>query len=168
MLVRLLYIVGHQVFKGEHPLDVQIPGAGDEVLGVGVLPRQLKADKVAAVVQRLAVHKVIFHALPARGLYRADLPPGLGGHQLPADVGVSRAAAAQAVQLAVCFKRLCGQLVLGKKWLVVVDGDVSLAGIGGDVVQGDGPASRIAPVSGQSALAGGQGQHQGKQQWEEL
>ena len=49
MVTGLLHVVGHHVFKGEHPRDVQVPGAGNQVLLVGVFRRQLIADEVAAV-----------------------------------------------------------------------------------------------------------------------
>ena len=123
---------GHLVFKGQHPLYIQIPGAGDEVLLIGVFPRQLVADEVAAVVEVLAVHAVIFGQLPAAGLYLADGAPVLRGHQVPAHAGVGGAAAAQGVQGAVRFKRGPIQLAGVKVRLAAAHLRPGTAGIGGE------------------------------------
>ena len=97
MVAGVLYVIGHLIFKGEHSLGVHKPGACDEVFLVGVLPGQLVANQVAAVIEVLAVHPAILCRVPAAGFHLADLPPGLGGHDLLADVGVSHPAAAQVV-----------------------------------------------------------------------
>ena len=64
MVVRLLYIVSHHVFKGQHSLDIQISGTGDEILLVGVLSCQLIPQQMAAVIEIFTVHNIIFHRLP--------------------------------------------------------------------------------------------------------
>ena len=116
-----LDVVGHLVFKGEHPLGVQVPGASDEVALVGVLPRQLEADEVAAVVEVLPVHPVIADGVPAGGLHLADLPPLLGGHEFRAEVGIRHPAPAQGIQGGVVLKGLGVPLLLvGEGGLVSV------------------------------------------------
>ena len=95
MVSGLLDVIRHHVFKGEHPLHVEIAGAGDEVLLIGILTAELIADEMAAVVQVLAVHDVIFHRLPAAGLDLADAVPFLHGHQVQTDVGIGGAAPAK-------------------------------------------------------------------------
>ena len=104
MVAGLLHVVGHHVFKGEHPRNVQVPGASNQVLLVGVFRRQLIADEVAAVVQVLAVYAVILHRLPAGGLYLANLRPLLRGHGVQPHAGHGGAAPPQLVQLAVFLK----------------------------------------------------------------
>ena len=54
MVAGLLYVIGHQVLKGQHTLGVQVAGAGDQIAGVGILRRQLVADQMTAVIQVLA------------------------------------------------------------------------------------------------------------------
>ena len=90
MVAGLLDVIRHHVFKGEHPLHVEIAGAGDEVLLIGILTAELIADEMAAVVQVLAIHDVIFHRLPAAGLDLADAVPFLRGHQVLSDAGIGR------------------------------------------------------------------------------
>ena len=116
-----LYIVSHLILKGEHSLGVQKAGAGDEVALVGVLPGQLVADEVAAVVEILPVHPVILHRVPAGGLHLADLSPGLGGHERGAEVGIGRPAAPQGIQRSIGLKGFGGVLLLGKVRLVAVE-----------------------------------------------
>ncbi len=109
MVFRLFYIVGYHILKGKHTFYIEIPGAGDKVLGIGVFAGKLVAYQVAAVVKVVAVHyAVIAHSMPAAGLYLADFPPFFRWHNVLANTGKGCAAAAQAVQLGVAFKgNLC-------------------------------------------------------------
>ena len=104
MVARLLDVVRHHILKGEHPLGVQVAGAGDEVLLVGVLRRQLVADEMAPVVEAFPLHTVIAHRVPAGGFDLADVPPFFCGHQISADVGVGGGTPSQLVQLAIALK----------------------------------------------------------------
>ena len=134
----LLDVIRHHVFKGEHPLHVEIAGAGDEVLLIGILTAELIADEMAAVVQVLAIHDVIFHRLPAAGLDLADAVPFLRGHQVQTDVGIGGAAPAKQIQAAVSLERVGGEVLLGKAGLVVLEHHIGLAGEGRDVLQREG------------------------------
>lgn len=115
MVSRRLYIVGHLVLKGQHPLGVHVASAGDEILLVGVFACQLKADEMTAVVEILAVHAVILCRVPARGLDLADGLPLLRGHQLHADVGIGHPAPAQGVQVGIRLKGVRAGQVTGVK-----------------------------------------------------
>ena len=163
MIVRLLDVVRHQVFKGQHPLHIEIPSAGDEIFLVGVLPRQLIADQVAAVVEVLSIHTVVFHRVPAGGFHLADVAPVLRGHQVRAHIGVRRAAPAQSVQRAVRLKRgRGGPVLLGKGGLVAVQDHIGLPGIGRHILQREreGPGLRSL-AAGQHQAAQQQGQQAG-------
>ena len=58
MVFRFLHVVGHHVLKGQHALDIHVPGAGDQIFLVGVLAGELEANEVAAVIKIAAVHKL--------------------------------------------------------------------------------------------------------------
>ena len=90
---------------------------------------------MAAVVQVLAVHDVIFHRLPAAGLDLADAVPFLRGHQVQTDVGIGGAAPAKQIQAAVSLERVGGEVLLGKAGLVVLEHHIGFAGEGRDVLQ---------------------------------
>ena len=130
MVPRLLDVVRHHVLKGQHPIYIHIPGAGNQVFLVGVLPGELVADQMAAVVEVLPVHAVILHCLPACGLDRADGAPLLGGHQVRAYAGLGHAAASQPVQRAVGLIGLAGQLLLREPGHIVRQDHVRLPGEG--------------------------------------
>ena len=103
MVARLLDIVGHHVFKGQHTLHIQIAGTGDEVHPVGILAGQLVTDEVATIVERFAVHKVILILDPAGGLDAADGAAFLCGHDVLTDAGHGLAAATQFIQFGIGF-----------------------------------------------------------------
>ena len=63
MVVGFFHVVGHHVFKGQHAGHIEIPGAGDQVLGVGVFRGQLIADQVAPVVQVFPVDERILYSM---------------------------------------------------------------------------------------------------------
>ena len=149
MILRLLHIVGHQVFKGEHPLHIEVAGAGDQVLLVGVLPSELKAQQVAAVIQVLPVHIVVLGGFPARGLHLSDRAPLLGGHGLQTHTGIGRSAPAQAVQGTVLLKGLRRPLLFRKIWPVVLQHHIGLAGKFRDVLQVEGRGGSGRPAGGQ-------------------
>lgn len=69
VVARFLDVVGGEIFERQHSSDVQVAGAGDQVLLVGIFARKLKADQVAAVIQILSVYKVVLRDFPARWLY---------------------------------------------------------------------------------------------------
>lgn len=137
VVVGLLDVVGHLVLEGEHPLDVEVAGARDEVALVGVLAGELVSDEVAAVVEVRAVDEVVLGDLPARGLDLADGAALLGRHGLFAHEGGVGAAAAEVVEgcvvlegLILCF------LLVGERGLASVDLDVRLAFVGRELVGG--------------------------------
>ena len=130
MVVGFFHVVGHHVFKGQHAGHIEIPGAGDQVLGVGVFRGQLIADQVAPVVQVFPVDAFILHGLPARGLHAADGAPFLGGHGFPSHIGVGRAAAAQAVQFTVAFKGFLRLVLIREIRHIVVQHHIGLVGEG--------------------------------------
>ena len=137
VVLRLLDVVRDQILKGQHALHVQIAGAGDEVLLVGVLAGELVADEVAAVIEVLAVHAVILYRLPAGGLHLSDGPPLLRRHQVHAHAGGRLAAAAQLVQGAVDLVGIGGHLPGEEGGLIAVDLHIGFAGVGRELVQGN-------------------------------
>ena len=90
MVAGFLDVVRHQVLERQHPLHIQVAGAGDQVLLVGIFPGQLITNKMTAVVEVLAVHKVVLDSLPAGGFYLADAAPLLSGHEICAHIGIGR------------------------------------------------------------------------------
>ena len=50
MVPGFFYVVGNHIFKGKHPLHVQIAGTCDQVVFIGIFCCKLIADQVAAVV----------------------------------------------------------------------------------------------------------------------
>ena len=89
-----IHIVGHGVLEGQHALDVQIARAGDEVSLVGVLARELVAQKMAAIEQVLALHEIVLGHLPSGGAHLADGTALLRGLGLGAHDGEGGGAAA--------------------------------------------------------------------------
>jgi len=161
VVVRLLYIVRHQIFKGQHPVHIHIAGAGDEIFLVGVLSGELKADQVTAVVQVLPV---VLPVDPAGGCDGTDALPVLCGHQILSHVGIGYAAAAQSVQLTVRLKGHRGHVLLRKIRLVAIDGHVGLPGPGGNSLQrkgGDGALRRGHHAAGEEQAQGQQRRRQG-------
>ena len=131
MVAGLLYVIGHQVLKGQHTLGVQVAGAGDQIAGVGILRRQLVADQMTAVIQVLAVHRVIFHRVPAAGPHLADLASLFRGHSLLAQAGKGHPTAPQTVQRRIGLIGRSALFVLGTKArLVVVQHHVGLSAKG--------------------------------------
>ena len=59
---------------------------------------------MAAVVEQATVDKVVLGALPARGLYGADLTPLLGGHEVAAKACGRRTASSQRVKRGVLLE----------------------------------------------------------------
>ena len=82
MVPGLLHIVCHHILKGQHPFNVEIPGACDQVLHVGVFCRELIADQVTAVIKIFSINAVIPDRVPAAGLDLSDTPPLLSRHGL--------------------------------------------------------------------------------------
>ena len=157
MVVRLLHIVRHQILKWQHAVHVEVAGSGDEIFLVGVLPCRLIADQVAAVVEILSVHAVVFDRVPAGGLHLADLSPVLRGHQVRAHIGIRRAAAAQGIQRAVGFKgRGRRPVLLRKGGLIVVQDHVGLPGVSRHIVQRKREGLRLRSLTA--------GQHQAAEQ----
>ena len=162
VVVRLLYVVGHQVLKGQHAVHVHVPGAGDQVALVGVLAGELEADQVAAVIEVLPV---ILHVDPAAGLHRADALPVLGGHEIGPHAGVGHPAPAQRVQFAVGLKGVGGIVVLCKVRNIVIDRHIGIAAVigqAGQVVRSGrgGTGDRFIPFT----TAEGQGTQQSQRQ----
>ena len=67
--------------------------------------------------------------MPAGRLHGSDLPSRFCRHQILSHVGICHATAPQAVQLAVGFEGLCGQLLLCEIRLVAIDLCISVAGV---------------------------------------
>ncbi len=65
MIAGLPDVVQDFHFKGQHPFCVHVPGAGDEVLRVRILPRQAPGQQVTAIVQLAAFDEVIAFLVPA-------------------------------------------------------------------------------------------------------
>ena len=137
VVLRLLDVIRRHVFKGEHSLHIQVSGAGDQIVLVGVFPCQLEADEMTPVVQIAAVHKVVFRGLPSRGVHLADAFPVLGGHQVLPDAGGGGAASAQGIQGTVFLEGLGRQLLRGKIRLVAVELHIGKSLVGGNFLQGD-------------------------------
>ena len=85
MVAGFLHKIRHHVFKGQHPLDVEVARAGDEILLVGILPGELVADEMTAVVQVFSVPEVVLDRYPAGRLDRSDAAPVGIGHQVAPD-----------------------------------------------------------------------------------
>ena len=137
VICRFLYIVGHHVFKGEHPLHVQVARAGDEVAFVGVFAGELVTDEMAAVIEIFSVHIVVFCRLPAGGPHLPDAAALLRGHQLLSHAGIGHAAAPLRIQLAVMLKSGGGVIRLGEVRLVAVYGRIGLTAVFRDLCKGE-------------------------------
>lgn len=157
------HVVGHLVLKREHPLNVEVARAGDEVALVGVLARELEPDEVAAVKEvSVGDEVVIAHGVPAGWADHADGGALLGGHGGGAHDRLRRAAAPEAVERAV---RLLGpgEVGLGEGGDVVVDDGVGAPSVGGNLgeVEGRvcvGGGGRLVAVCGAGGGCG-QGLH---------
>ena len=94
MVLRFIYIVRNLILKGQHTLCVQIARPGDKVLLVGVLPGQLVANQVTAIIEVFSLNQIVIaDSLPAAGLYHADFTPLPGGHDVHTNAGKGCAAA---------------------------------------------------------------------------
>ena len=80
MMPSVADVIGNLIFKGKHAVYVEVAGAGDKIMLIGILAGKLKADQVAAVVEVLAVHAVIFRLNPSGGMDGADAAALLCGH----------------------------------------------------------------------------------------
>lgn len=115
MVPALRHIVRYHILIGQHPLDVQIPGSGNQVPLIGVLAGQKIPNQMTSVIQIISIYDiVIFYRMPACGPDISDRAALLRWHQVQSDAGVGDAASAEAVQLAVGFEGLRGKLLLGK------------------------------------------------------
>ena len=59
MVAVFLHIVRNHIFEWQHALNVQVSGAGNQVLCIGVFAGQLKANEVATVVEILSIDQII-------------------------------------------------------------------------------------------------------------
>ena len=98
VVARAADVLRHLAFERLHDIGVQVARAGDEVRFVGVLAGQLKADEVAAVVERLVLHEVVEFLVPPGGVHLADVTALAGGHGVLAHVRLGRAAASEQVK----------------------------------------------------------------------
>ena len=80
MVICFLYIVGNHILEREHSLYIEVSGAGNEVLLVGILPCELIPQQMATVVQVLAADEIVFDGVSAGRLHLANFAPVLGGH----------------------------------------------------------------------------------------
>ena len=129
MPVGFLDVVRHKIFKRQHSHHIQVARSGDKIPFIGVFAGKLIADKVAAVVKRTPVHKVVGGALPAAGLHTADGAALLGGHYFGAHIGEGCSAAPERIKVAVPLKGFGGDFVRGEGGRVVVYRSVGLAAV---------------------------------------
>ena len=101
MVSGLFNVVGNHVFKRQHALDIQITCSSNQILLICILTGQLISDQVAAVVQILSFHLIVFYRMPARRLYLTDGSALLRRHQILADIRFCHTAPSQAVQITV-------------------------------------------------------------------
>ena len=101
MVLRLLDVISHKIFEGEHPLYIHVPGTCDQIFLVGIFSRELEADQMASVVEVLPV---VLPVDPAGGSHIADALPLFGGHQIHADVCNSDTTPPQQIQGTVGFE----------------------------------------------------------------
>ena len=77
------YIIRHLIFIGKHAFHVHIPGAGDEIALIGVLPGELKSDDVTSVVQIVVLDEIVISdQMPSAGMNGADGFSFVCGHQV--------------------------------------------------------------------------------------
>ena len=121
VVVRLLDVVCHHILEGEHPFNVQIPSAGDQVLLVGILTGKLIAEQMTAVIEVLSIHTVVLDCMPAGRLDLADTSALLRRHDVLPYAGIGDTTAPQRVQGAVAFKRCGGEVISREVGDIVVD-----------------------------------------------
>lgn len=139
MVACFLNKVRHHILKGQHALGIQIPGAGDQILLIGILAGKLKTDQMTAVIQRLSVHKIVSILHPTRRFYVADAASVLCGHKILANTGLHIGTTPQSVQIVIgLIGRSLPHLLLSKQRYIVVDNYIGRAGIGRDIVYGYG------------------------------
>ena len=129
MMARLFNILSHLVLDRLHFL-IQIVGAGDQVLWIGVLAGKPVGDQMTAVIEIFASDKIVFYGMPAGGFDHANRSPLLRRDCFRSDTGVCHAASAQTVQRTVAFKRCFRPLC--NKGLIVIDNIVRQVLIGRD------------------------------------
>ena len=61
MVICFFHVIGHHILKRQHPVHIQITCTGNKILLIGILSSQLIANQMTAIVQRLAVHIVVFN-----------------------------------------------------------------------------------------------------------
>ena len=129
MVAGFLDVVRRHVFKGKHPLNVQVPGAGYQIAGVSIFGSQLVANQVAAVVQVFAIHAVISHGMPAAGF---DLPYAatfFGGHEVLSYAGCRSPAAPKGIKRAIRLVGFREQIASVKIGNILIEYNIRLPGI---------------------------------------
>ena len=94
MVSGFFYIVGCQVLKRQHSLNIKVSRTRDQILFVRVLRSQLVSDQMASVIQIFSIHKIIFRIDPPCWLYLADRTALFRRHRIGTDGGISHTAAA--------------------------------------------------------------------------
>lgn len=64
MIIRLFDVISNHALKREHSFDIEVSRAGYEVFFVCVLSGQLISDKMAAVIQIIAINALILDGMP--------------------------------------------------------------------------------------------------------
>ena len=83
---------------------------------------------MTAVIQVLAIHKIVLDRLPTGRLHLSDASPFLGRHGFDADAGHGIAAAVIAIQLRVEFVSIGIQIIRSKPGFIVVDNNIGFSG----------------------------------------
>ncbi len=111
MIFCLFYIICDHVFKRQHSVHIQIPGAGNQVFLIGIFSGELKTDQMTPVVQIFSVYIIVFCILPSGRLHLTDALTLFCRHEVHSDSGACSTASAQPVQFTVKFIGLSGQII---------------------------------------------------------
>ena len=122
MVAGLLDVVGDHILKGQHSFNIQVPCTCNEVLRVRIFSGQLISNKMAAVIEVVAINQaVIADGVPAGRLHHADGASLLGRHQILPNACVSHSAATESIQITVGLKGCCRQFCSGEVRYIPID-----------------------------------------------
>ena len=166
MIAGLADVVRGHGLERLHHVGVEIPGAGDEVFLVGVLPCQRVRDEVAAVVQIAALDKVVLVGLPAGRMDVGDILPLARRHEFLSKACLRSPAASQIIKVAVRLVGFGGHFFIREHRLAAVDLDIAFAAVGRDVVRRQVPlvhGFRAEPAAGPKQFAARADRHDQRQ-----
>ena len=83
-------IGSHNIFQGQHSILVKGPSPSHEVEPVVIFPGELVGNEVAAVVEGLAIYKVILLLLPPCGVDLGNISPLFPGSRIWTNQGIGR------------------------------------------------------------------------------